>query len=235
MPLLHVARKWFRRGDFVIADMGTPLIVFAHVVTKVVVDFTAWLSFRAPLVMGGGFFTINLVWNQLTTVVVAYAYISGAGSDEDENRLESTVVVNVTLAANVMVLLSFTALIMVIESDFIKTFTSFATEADHSNHLFRLHTEPELKLASTILFTPERNWFLFREELKEYIGARLKTWEGEKPLWYVRATRARLAREKKVCVLMRRAKEGVSEACAREGGRRRVRRASEASTREGGC
>jgi hypothetical protein len=155
-----------------------------YIVTcKFVTDVTAWMIAYQPVGCGGAGFMGNLFVNQVATLVVAGAYVGGAGA-VGEQRIDGDTVWAVVLASNGVLVLSFAAFFGTINRSHVSAFFSFETAADQVERMFREHTEPGLKLGFLALAFHESCHRHFRIEVKEYVEANIAEWESERPLWF---------------------------------------------------
>jgi hypothetical protein len=127
--------------------------------------------------MGGAGWSANLVFNQLASLVVAGVYNTTRGGPE------GAFVWYTVLAANGALGMSLAAFFALINRSHLASFVSFETRADASERTFKYHTEPELKLLCTVMYS-ESAYAHFRDDVKAYVAENVGSWEEERPLWW---------------------------------------------------
>lgn len=157
-------------------------IVF-RAVMKVVSDFTGLAYARHPLEMGGLYWVLNLIYTQISCVVVA-VFLERQSVDSNDG---DTMVISgsdfVVLAVTVFFffVVALTLIIAYCEKEFRGSFYSSMTAKQYCCELF-CSSDDEVRMT---IFDKHRTFYTeFENDVKIWLKSRWLIWHSEKPEWF---------------------------------------------------
>jgi hypothetical protein len=184
-----VGIKWFR-NDITHWYWRRPLLI--RLQTKVLVDFSANIAFRAASSLGGLNWMMSVLGNivGLPTSVKVFEVVRN-------QQVKSSVWTLVFVLCGVWVC-NFTALLVFLKPEFARSFLKLQTCSERTQELFmdadKLETNPDVvdeQKARIILKNPAA-WLPIREEVKRWVLANYLQWDVQRPAWFTDSWRAAL-------------------------------------------
>ena len=184
---IYLAHKVFM-GDFyywmpVDGPAGFALSLYARVMVKIIIDFTAVVQFRGPGEMGGLYFTVNNAMSFVfcfAAIKIFFASdVSKAGMLNEDFATKALCGLLAFWAFNAALGVSF------MKKEYRKTFVSLETGCEWAQKFF-LEGETDKAKSKTVKLN-KKQWGAIKEPVKEWVQENWWTWKEEKPDWFTDA------------------------------------------------
>ena len=161
--------------------------IVLRIVVKAVVDFTGNLHYRHPYDHGGFYWSLNLLFSQLSVLGATIFYTNPADAEQASIRSANSSTIWVVIGSiSALWFFSFTAFIFLIKSQYIKTFFALKTGNDQTRENWNCKGDEGKKLRAVMNNCPYK-WRSIRDEVKEWVQANWYRWEQEQPDWWTDA------------------------------------------------
>jgi hypothetical protein len=172
--------------------IGTFLVRTAF---KVIVDYTGLVQFRGPGLVGGAYFSVNMVMAFVVSFASIYMYferfegeveeddLNDAGDDADDSiGLEKEAVLSIAITVSVAWLLVTGLILLLIKRKYARTFFSTQTTREWVMDYFLKGETDEVK--SQIVRNNPRCWTAIRPQVRAWLLENWGAWETDKPVWF---------------------------------------------------
>jgi hypothetical protein len=159
---------------------GVFVTILGRTVNKVIIDYTGLLQFRGSGVVGGIYFSVNMVMAFVASFVAIYVYFEHFGEAGRGLTRELTY----TIAGSIFGtwLLVSGLFLFKIERKYVSTFTSTQTGNEWVQEYFLRGETDAVKIQ--ILTLNPRCWDSIRPQVRGWLAESWDTWEAEEPVWF---------------------------------------------------
>jgi hypothetical protein len=153
---------------------------FSRSLYKVIVDYTGLVQFRGPGIVGGVYFSLNMIMAFLVSFAAIYVYFEHFGEKaEGLTRGKAYKIAGSICGAWVLVTGLF---LLLIKRKYVSTFTSTQTGNEWVQDLF-LKGETDAVKIGIFVMNP-RCWDSIRPQVRGWLAGNWDRWEAEKPVWF---------------------------------------------------
>ena len=153
-----------------------------RILTKTVVDFTLIIQFRHPFDLGGLYWTMNMVMNQLFCFVSIYIYET-FGEDTNEDMV--LLLWKIVGGLFVFSMLNFVLFLRLIKREYWATFFTTITGFQYVVNNYKEAKTDELKFE---VFGHNRNLYdSIQEDIMKWLNENWETWVESSPKWFTPA------------------------------------------------
>jgi len=200
--LQKVARRDFHYWLPVDGAFGLFVSLLLRVVVKTITDFTGVIQFRGDAELGGLYWTANMFLALLASFVAVYVYYADAGEEVDliktgskstafeiEERAAWTLV-GVLSGSWVVV---FGVFLLLTKKEYRRTFFTTRLGKQWTMDFFLKGTEDAIKRCT--VGHNKAQWWVIREDVKEWVQTNWWRWKEEKPEWFSLAWQSKVPTE----------------------------------------
>jgi hypothetical protein len=164
--------------------------LMVRIVMKALVDCTGAIHFRHPLEMGGAYFC----WNTLLCLISCFAAAGiYANYYTGEPKLDSNLMFVVISTVTAAWLLAFSALLLSINRDYLRTFLSRESGCQYAIRSFSQAPDDEHRIQ--VFRWNENLWSPVRRDVKKWTKEKFSVWRAENPAWLTDEVIARIPDE----------------------------------------
>jgi len=150
----------------------------SRLVIKIIVDFTLIVHFRHSYEMGGAYWSVNMISNQVFCFISVLLYRNYSG----ESEAAIVFLLQLVVFLFIFSMINFALFICYINKEYLGTFTSNTTGANYLCQQWRDASNDEEKF---YIFSKHKSYyFSIHEDVKLWLEENWEKWEEEKPDWW---------------------------------------------------
>ena len=164
----------------VTGPLGVMVTFVARTTCKVVVDFTGLVQFRGAGILGGIYWTLNMVMAFLASFVAIYVYFETFEEKDAGIKRESAYQIAAGISGAWLVVS--VVFLSLIKKEYIGTFYSTQTGNEYVQNKFLKGETDQIK--AKILNKNPHCWKSIRPQVRGWLLENWYMWEDEKPEWF---------------------------------------------------